>query len=160
MSWREDVYKRLRSLPNVLPTHYGGQDLMPLKEAIQILTERLWALEKRINELEERKEHDRERLEGGSGEMTPICPKCGKKLDHLIYREISTYVATLVGDGIFLDQEDREQRYECPFCGEKLFSSHDFRGDFDVDDMAEEFLKGNPEILSQLIQRKGLKEDE
>ena len=48
MSWREDVYKRLRSLPNVLPTYYGGQDLMPLKEAIQILTERLWMLEERL----------------------------------------------------------------------------------------------------------------
>jgi len=58
MSWREDVYKRLRSLPNVLPTYYGGQDLMPLKEAIQILTERLWMLEERINELEGGRKED------------------------------------------------------------------------------------------------------
>ena len=52
MSWREDVYKKLRSLPNY---HYGASmdlDLMPLKEALQILTERLWMLEQKINRLE------------------------------------------------------------------------------------------------------------
>ena len=50
MSWREDVYKRLRSLPNY---HYGGMDLdlIPLKEAMQILTERLWMLEQKIEQL-------------------------------------------------------------------------------------------------------------
>ena len=55
MSWREDVYKRLRMLPNY---HYGGMDLdlMPLKEAMQILTERLWRLEQRISELEKEAE--------------------------------------------------------------------------------------------------------
>ena len=58
MSWREDVYKRLRSLPNVLSTYYGGEDLMPLKEAIQILVERLWMLEERINELEGGRKED------------------------------------------------------------------------------------------------------
>jgi len=55
MSWREDVYKRLRMLPNY---HFGGMDIdfMPLKEALQILTERLWKLEQKINELEKEAE--------------------------------------------------------------------------------------------------------
>ena len=50
MSWREDVYKRLRMLPNY---HFGGMDIdfIPLKEAMQILTERLWMLEQKIEQL-------------------------------------------------------------------------------------------------------------
>ena len=42
MSWREYVYKKLRrSVPNAI-------------EAMEILTERLWALEERVNELADR----------------------------------------------------------------------------------------------------------
>jgi len=52
MSWREEVYKRLRSLPNAFLADGQFIDFMPLKEALQILTERLWMLEQKINELE------------------------------------------------------------------------------------------------------------
>ena len=54
MSWREDVYKRLRMLPNEDLGVY--LNLVPLKEALQILTERLWMLEQKINRLEKEAE--------------------------------------------------------------------------------------------------------
>ena len=57
MSWRKDVYKRLRMLPDYHFSYEGGNlDLVPLKEALQILTERLWMLEQKISRLEKEAE--------------------------------------------------------------------------------------------------------
>ena len=66
--------------------------------------------------------------------MTPFCPKCGKKLDHLIYCEKSSYPAELINGEIYvtLTEEVVETWYECPFCRKKLFSD---------DDSAVKFLK-------------------
>ena len=77
----------------------------------------------------------------------PVCPYCGAEIDYLLYREVFSYASIYyyaeldgedlkLGERHFEDGELDDHWYECPECGERLFSS---------DWEAEAFLKGDLE---------------
>jgi len=80
----------------------------------------------------------------------PRCPKCGKKIDYLVYWELNWDAYRFDGEvGNLIDSrpgpEDRTI-FECPECGEELFT--------DIEE-ATEFLKKEKADLSASPQHKG-----
>ena len=68
----------------------------------------------------------------------PFCPKCGKKIDYLIYWEKAVNVAKFDKYGDYWSWETvtaDEYGYECPECGTQLFGNEEDAKKFLSDDV-------------------------
>jgi len=73
----------------------------------------------------------------------PVCPYCGKMINHLLYREYENRVLSAVFDGErYRDRRKHFGEYRCPKCGMTLFVS---------ENEARAFLKGDLEAQLRVL---------